>query len=241
MIQEQTVLITGANKGIGYEAARQLGQQGYYIFLGARQQANGQQAVEQLQSEGIRAEYVHIDVTDPATIQNTAEQIRQQSGSLDVLINNAGIAMGGNVPSEQSIEEIRSVYEVNVFGTIQVIQAMLPLLKEAPQGRIVNVSSGLGSLTFNSDPAHEHYGANPLGYNSSKTAMNAVTVLFAKEFADTPLKINSVDPGYTATDLNGNSGPRTVEHSAGTVIGLAVIDENGPSGQFFDETGPIPW
>jgi len=241
MTQEQTVLITGANKGIGYEAARQLGQKGYYIYLGARQPAYGQQAVEKLQSEGIQAEYVQIDVTDVATIHSAAEQIRQRSGSLDVLINNAGIAAGSNAPSEEAIEDIRKVYEVNVFGAIQVLQIMLPLIKEAPQGRIVNVSSGLGSLAFNSDPSHEHYEANSLSYNSSKTALNAVTVIFSKEYKETPIKINSVDPGYTATDLNGNSGPRTVEHAAQTVIGLALIDENGPTGQFYDENGPIPW
>jgi len=240
-MQKQTVFITGANKGIGYETARQLGKQGYFIFLGARSEENGQEAVRVLREEGIEAEYINIDVATPSTISAAAEQVAGITPSLDVLINNAGISAGGNVPSEQSMEDIRRVYEVNVFGPIQVIQAMLPLLKKAPLGRIVNVSSGLGSLAFHSDPSHEHYGVNPLDYNSSKTALNAVTVMFAKEFAGTPLKINAVDPGYTATDLNGHSGPRSVEHSAGTVAGLAVIGADGPSGKFFDENGEIPW
>ncbi|WP_172196098.1 SDR family oxidoreductase [Saccharibacillus qingshengii] len=240
-MQKQTVLITGANKGIGYETARQLGKQGYFVFLGARDEHKGSEAVRRLREEGIEAAYIRIDAADAATIVSAAEQIGAQTSSLDVLINNAGIGAGGNVPSQQTIEEIRSVYEVNVFGPIQIIQAMLPLLQKAPLGRIVNVSSGLGSLTFNSDPTHEHYGANPLDYNSSKTALNAVTVLFAKEFAGTSLKINAVDPGYTATDLNNNSGTRTVEHSAGTVARLALIGEDGPSGGFFDENGAIPW
>ncbi|WP_172253264.1 SDR family NAD(P)-dependent oxidoreductase [Saccharibacillus deserti] len=240
-MQKQTVLITGANKGIGYETARQLGKQGYFVFLGARDERKGNEAVRSLREEGIEAAYIRIDAADAATIASAAEEIAAQTSSLDVLINNAGIGAGGNVPSQQTIEEIRSVYEVNVFGPIQIIQAMLPLLKKAPLGRIVNVSSGLGSLTFNSDPTHEHYGANPLDYNSSKTALNAVTVLFAKEFAGTSLKINAVDPGYTATDLNNNSGTRTVEHSAGTVARLALIGEDGPSGGFFDENGAIPW
>lgn len=240
-MQKQTVFITGANKGIGYETAKQLGKQGYFVFLGARSEANGKEAVRRLREEGVEAEYISIDVANSSTIASAAEEVAALTSSLDVLINNAGISAGGNIPSEQNIEDIRRVYEVNVFGPIQIIQAMLPLLKKAPCGRIVNVSSGLGSLTFNSDPAHEHYGANPLDYNSSKTALNAVTVMFAKEFAGTSLKINTVDPGYTATDLNGNSGTRTVSHSAGTVAKLALIGEDGPSGRFFDENGEIPW
>ncbi|MCQ4087639.1 SDR family oxidoreductase [Saccharibacillus sp. JS10] len=240
-MRKQTVFITGANKGIGYETARQLGKQGYFVFLGARSQQNGQEAVRKLQEEGIEAQYVLIDVANPSTIPAAAKAIADVTPSLDVLINNAGIGAGGNVPSQQSMEDIRRVYEVNVFGPIQVIQSMLPLLKKSPLGRIVNVSSGLGSLTFHSDPSHEHYGVNPLDYNSSKTALNAVTVMFAKEFVGAPLKINAVDPGYTATDMNNNSGPRSVEHSAGTVAKLALIGEDGPSGKFFDETGEIPW
>jgi len=240
-MRKQTVFITGANKGIGYETARQLGKRGYFVFLGARSEENGREAVRKLREEGIEAEYVRIDMADPSAISEAAETIAGLTPSLDVLINNAGIGAGGNVPSEQSMKDIRKVYEVNVFGPIQAIQAMLPLLKKAPSGRIVNVSSGLGSLTFHSDPSHEHYGVNPLDYNSSKTALNAVTVMFAKEFAGTPIKINAVDPGYTATDMNNNSGPRSVEHSAGTVAGLAVIGEDGPSGKFFDENGEIPW
>ncbi|NGZ77270.1 SDR family NAD(P)-dependent oxidoreductase [Saccharibacillus alkalitolerans] len=240
-MQKQTVFITGANKGIGYETARQLGKQGYFVLLGARGEDSGREAVERLREEGVEAEHIRIDVASPSAIAAAAEQIASLTPSLDVLINNAGIGAGGNVPSEQNIEDVRRVYEVNVFGPIQIIQALLPLLKKAPLGRIVNVSSGLGSLTFNSDPNHEHYGANPLDYNSSKTALNAVTVLFAKEFAGTPLKINAVDPGYTATDLNGHSGTRTVSHSAGTVAKLALIGEDGPSGRFFDENGEIPW
>ncbi|OWA35472.1 SDR family oxidoreductase [Saccharibacillus sp. O16] len=240
-MQKQTVFITGANKGIGYETARQLGKQGYFILLGARSEGKGREAVRRLAEEGVEAEYIHIDVANPATIPTAAATIADLTPSLDVLINNAGIGAGGNVPSEQSMEDIRRVYEVNVFGPIQVIQSLLPLLKKAPLGRIVNVSSGLGSLTFNSDPSHEHYAVNPLDYNSSKAALNAVTVMFAKEFVGTPLKINAVDPGYTATDMNGNNGPRSVEHSAGTVARLALIGEDGPSGRFFDENGEIPW
>ncbi len=240
-MRKQTVLITGANKGIGYETARQLGKQGYFVFLGARNEEKGQEAARRLNEEGIEAETVEIDVSDPSSIAAAAETVASRTSSLDVLINNAGISVGGNVPSGQSMEEIRKVYEVNVFGPIQTIQALLPLLKKAPLGRIVNVSSGLGSLTFNSDPSHEHYPVNPLAYNSSKTALNAVTVMFAKEFAGTPLKINAVDPGYTATDMNGNNGSRSVEYSAGTVAKLALIGADGPSGRFFDENGEIPW
>lgn len=240
-MQKQTVFITGANKGIGYETARQLGKQGYFVFLGARSEEKGQEAVRRLGEEGVEAEYIAIDVANPSTIAEAAGTVASRTSSLDVLINNAGLSVGGNVPSEQNMEEIRKVYEVNVFGPIQTIQALLPLLKKAPLGRIVNVSSGLGSLTFNSDPSYEHYPVNPLAYNSSKTALNAVTVMFAKEFAGTPLKINAVDPGYTATDMNGNNGSRSVEHSAGTVAKLALIGADGPSGRFFDENGEIPW
>lgn len=240
-MEKPTVLITGANKGIGYETARQLGAQGYFIFLGARNEENGKKAVQQLQQEGIEATYIAIDLTAPDTITAAAEQISQHTDSLDVLINNAGISFAGNNPSEQDLQEMRQVYEVNVFGTIKVIQTMLPLLKKASLGRIVNVSSGLGSLAFNTDPNHEHYPVNQLAYNSSKTALNAATIMFAKELVDTTIKVNSVDPGYTATDLNGHSGPRTVEHAAGTVSRVALIGEDGPTGQFFDENGQIPW
>jgi NAD(P)-dependent dehydrogenase (short-subunit alcohol dehydrogenase family) len=158
------------------------------------------------------------------------------------LINNAGVFFEGNTPpSELELSVLKNTYETNVFGVFSVTKAILPLLKKSSAGRIVNLSSGLGSLTLNSDPTSEFYNVNSLAYNSSKTAVNALTVFFAKELRDTPIKINSVCPGFTATDLNGNSGYRTVEQAASSVVKLATINNDGPTGSFFDENGVVPW
>lgn len=242
MSQAKTVLITGANKGIGYETAQQLGRQGYIVFIGARDESRGQTAVEQLLQQGIEAHFVLLDVTDSSTIQSAVRQIEQQSGSLDVLINNAGVSLDEmSPPSQYKVENMRKVYDTNVFAVVELTQQLLPLLQKSSAGRIVNVSSGLGSLTQNSDPNYEYAAFNGLAYSSSKASLNAVTVMFAKEFKDTALKINAADPGYTATDFNGHTGPRSVEQAATIIVKLATLDEDGPTGQFFDENGIVPW
>lgn len=237
----KTVLITGANKSIGYETARQLGRLGYRIWLGSRDVARGRVAAEQLAGEGHDVRMLAIDVTSDDSV-HAAAALAQEDGKLDVLINNAGI-LGGRptMPSQQAIGEIRDVYETNVFGSIRVTQAFLPLLKSAGEANIVMVGSGLGSLGWLSDPAHQFYGVNILGYNSSKSALNAVTVSFAKELAAFGIKVNSADPGYTATDFNGHSGYRTVEQAAAGIVWLASLGPSGPTGGFYFEQTQVPW
>jgi NAD(P)-dependent dehydrogenase (short-subunit alcohol dehydrogenase family) len=238
----KTVVITGANKGIGYETARQLGRMGYSIWLGSRDGKRGEAAAGQLQSEGLDVRVLAIDVTNSESIVAAAALVREQDGKLDVLINNAGVIghqSGG--PSEQAVGEIREVYETNVFGAIQVTQVFLPLLKMADAANIVMVSSGLGSLGWLSDPDNQYYGVNLLAYNSSKTALNAVTVAFAKELETSGIKVNSTDPGYTATDMNGHSGPRTVEQAAAGITWLASQGSTGPTGKFYFEEDLVPW
>lgn len=242
MDKSNIVLITGGNKGIGMETARQLGKMGYEILLGSRNEKRGLEAVMLLEKEGIKAKTLFLDVTDPTSILSSVEKIEQEYGLLDILINNAGVFLEGNITqSELELSVLKSTYETNVFGIFSVTKAMLPLLKNSASGRIVNLSSGLGSLTLNSDPASEFYNVNSLAYNSSKSAVNALTVFFAKELRDSPIKINSVCPGFTATDLNGNSGYRSVEQATSIVVKLATINSDGPTGGFFDDQGVVPW
>ncbi|WP_342415561.1 SDR family oxidoreductase [Paenibacillus sp. FSL R10-2782] len=242
MNKSKIVLITGGNKGIGFETARQLGNMGYEILIGARSEEKGHEAVTFLETENIKAKTVVLDVTNPSSVLSAVEWIEQEYGYLDILINNAGVFFEGNTPpSELELSVLKNTYETNVFGVFSVTKAILPLLKKSSAGRIVNLSSGLGSLTLNSDPTSEFYNVNSLAYNSSKTAVNALTVFFAKELRDTPIKINSICPGFTATDLNGNSGYRTVEQAASSVVKLATINNDGPTGSFFDENGVVPW
>ncbi|SFB02872.1 NAD(P)-dependent dehydrogenase, short-chain alcohol dehydrogenase family [Cohnella sp. OV330] len=244
MNTSKTVLITGGNKGIGYESARQLGKLGFTILIGSRDQSKGQEAAESLKSINIDAESVTLDVTDQDTVHSAAKRIEDQYGSLDILINNAGVSLDkGLPPSQLELTVLKNTYETNVFGMFSVTKAMLPLIKKSQAGRIVNLSSGLASLALNDDPESdaEKFGVNLLAYMSSKTAVNALTVLFAKELKHTPIKINSADPGFTATDLNGHTGYRTVEQGATIVVKLATLSDSGPTGGFFDEKGVIPW
>lgn len=234
-------LITGANKGIGLEIARQLGKQGITVLIGARDQARRESAAATLREEGIEAHPIALNITDQASVDAAASEIGSQFGKLDILVNNAGIVRDKVPPSQLDIALLRETYETNVFGMFAVIKAMLPLIRKAPAGRIVNMSSGLGSLTQTADPTWPFYGFIAVAYNSSKSAVNALTVSFAKELRDTPIKVNSADPGYVATDLNGHSGPRTVEQGATAPVRLATLAEDGPTGGYFDENGPVPW
>jgi Dehydrogenases with different specificities (related to short-chain alcohol dehydrogenases) len=242
MHHAKNVLITGANKGIGYETARQLGAMGFMILLGTRNEEKGKEAVAALVNEGVNARFILLDVTNQDTIDAATRQIEQEFGSLDVLINNAGVSLErGASPSQLELAVLKETFETNFFGMFAVTKAMLSLLTKSPSGRIVNLSSGLGSLAINSDPKSEFARFNLLAYNSSKTAVNALTVMFAKEFKNSPLKINAADPGYTATDLNRHTGYRSVEQAAGIVVRLATLPEEGPTGGFFDENGEVPW
>ncbi|HEY9783374.1 MAG TPA: SDR family oxidoreductase [Leptolyngbyaceae cyanobacterium] len=234
-------LITGANKGIGLEIARQLGTQGITVLIGARDEKRGSVAAEKLQAENIDAHAVQLDVTNQQSIDAAAKHIQSEFGKLDILVNNAGIAIDNAPPSQLDMEILRRTYETNFFGVFAVTKAMLPLLHKSQAGRIVNISSGLGSLTQNSDPNYEYAQIKYLAYNSSKTALNAMTVQFAHELKDTPIKVNSADPGYVATDINNNNGPRTVQQGASTPVRLATLPADGPTGSFFDDNGVVPW
>jgi NAD(P)-dependent dehydrogenase (short-subunit alcohol dehydrogenase family) len=254
MTTAKIALITGANKGIGFETARQLGQQGMTVLIGARDEARGREAEQALRDGGIDARFVRLDVTDDKSVREAAEWIEDEYGHLDVLVNNAGIsgrAGRGGGPSATDLDAMRAVYETNVFGVVSVTNAMLPLLQRSQAARIVNVSSEVGSITSMTDPA------GPLGqmpasvpYPSSKSAVNMITAMYAKELRDTPVKVNAANPGYCATDLNGNSGFRTAAEGAEVSVHLATLPDDGPTGTLWGHlwtadddgsSGTLPW
>lgn len=245
----KTVLITGANKSIGFEAARQLLQQGYYVYLGSRDMQKGQQAVSQLQSEGLtQVEAIEIDVDDLASIKAARKILGGKTKVLDVLINNAGIlgTMDQQTALETDISVFKQVLATNFFGVIEVTQAFIDLLRQSPQPRIVNVTSGLGSLTMHNDPSWRSYNVKPSAYVASKAALNAYTIVLAYNLRDTAFKVNAVDPGYTATEFNNFSGPGTVPDAAARLVKAATLGPDGPTGQFFSDhnspaTGISPW
>ena len=239
---DKIALITGANKGIGKEIARQLGALGMTVLMGARDAQRGEEAAAELKAGGADAHAITLDVTDPATIDAAAAQIESDYGRLDVLVNNAGISIDGSLSSALTLEldDLRRTYETNVFGVFSVIKAFVPLLQKSDAGRIVNMSSGLGSLTQNSDPSWGFAGVKPLAYNSSKAALNMMTVIFAAALKDTPIKVNAVCPGSVVTDLNPY-GTRTAEQGAAIAVHLATLLEDGPTGGYFDENGVVPW
>ena len=241
MADRRVALVTGANKGIGLEIARQLGREGIIVFLGARDEARGLATAEKLRAEGLDARPLRLDVTDDESVAAAASFLEQSAGRLDILVNNAGIAIDDGPPSRVSGDALRRTYETNVFGVVRVTQAFLPLLRRSDAGRIVNLSSGLGSLTLNSDPTSPFASVKFLAYNSSKSAVNAITVQFAYELRDTPIKVNAADPGYVATDMNRNQGVRSVEQGAATPVRLATLPADGPTGGYFNDEGPVPW
>lgn len=244
----KNALITGANKSIGFEAARQLLQKGYYVYLGSRNIENGQEAVGKLNAEGLtNVEAVQLDVSDPKSVKAARADIGKRTDGLDVLINNAGI--NGGLPQTATgadIAAFRRVYDTNVFGVVLVTQAFMDLLQQSAQPRIVNVTSGMGSLTLHSDPTWKYYANKGAVYHSSKAALNMYTVVLAYELRDTPFKVNAVDPGFTATDFNNHRGTGTVEEAGSRIVKYALIDADGPTGKFISEennpeTGEIPW
>ncbi|WP_183579909.1 SDR family oxidoreductase [Mucilaginibacter sp. X5P1] len=244
----KTVLITGANKSIGFEAARQLLAKGYYVYLGSRDLKNGEEAVAELKSEGLtNVEPLQIDVSNLESITKAREVMGTKLDSLDVLINNAGIS--GGFPQNaltMDTDIAREVFATNFFGVIDVTKAFLDLLKKSDEPRIVNVTSGLGSLTLHSDPSWKYYPYKSAAYGPSKSALNAYTIVLAYELKDTAFKVNAVDPGYTKTDFNHHNGPGTVEDAAARLVKYATIGADGPTGGFFSddnnpETGVSPW
>ncbi|MEV0039288.1 SDR family NAD(P)-dependent oxidoreductase [Streptomyces sp. NPDC050804] len=227
-------LITGGNKGLGREAARRLVGLGHTVYIGARDTGRGKAAAEE-----IGARFVRLDITDDASVAAAAAQLDETEGRLDVLVNNAGVFEGLLRPEDITAAETRFVYDVNVFGVVRTTHAFLPLLRASAAPVIVNVSSGLGSFGVVTDARrHESAFASPV-YGSSKAAVGMLTVQYAKALPD--VRVNAVDPGFTATDLNGSTGPQTVEEGTDAIVRLATIGPDGPTGTFSDRAGVLPW
>jgi NAD(P)-dependent dehydrogenase (short-subunit alcohol dehydrogenase family) len=241
MSEPTIALVTGANKGIGFEIAAGLGRLGWRVGVGAREQRRREDAVAKLRADGADAFGVALDVTSDESVAAAARLIEEQHGRLDVLVNNAGIT--GGMPQEPTTVDpatVLRVVDTNVVGVIRVTNAMLPLLRRSSAPRIVNMSSGVGSLTLQTTPG-AFVGPISAAYSPSKTFLNAVTVQYAKELADTDVLINAGCPGYCATDLNGFRGTRTAEQGAQIAIQLATLPDGGPTGGFFDDAGPVAW
>jgi NAD(P)-dependent dehydrogenase (short-subunit alcohol dehydrogenase family) len=242
MPDPRIALVTGANKGLGLEIARQLGAQGITVLLGARDPERGGRAAGLLTAQGLAAAALPLDVTDSAGVAAAAREVERRHGVLDILVNNAGITGSfDGPPSQATPQQLQEVYATNVFGVLAVTNAMLPLLRRSAAGRIVNMSSDVGSLTLNSGPHPRFTGYNQVTYQSSKTALNALTLAYAKELHGTPIKVNSANPGFTATDMNHHRGGRTVEQGAAAAVRLATLPPDGPTGTSQDDTGPVPW
>lgn len=242
------VLITGANKSIGFEIAKQLLQKGYYVYIGSRTSENGLEAVKILKSAGLtNVEALQIDVTNEQSVNNARMELGKKTEVLDVLINNAGVL--GDMPQSAltaSIDNFKKVYETNVYGVVRVTQIFLDLLKKSEQPRIVNVSSSQGSLTLASDSSNIYYNHKAAVYQSSKSALNMYTIALAYELRDLQFKVNLVDPGFTKSDFNGHRGTGTIEDAGKRIVKYATIDNDGATGQYFSEemnpeTGIIPW
>lgn len=230
-----TALITGANKGLGLETARRLTTAGHDVWIAARDPERGTAVAEQL-----GARFVQLDVTDDQSVAAAAALVAAVSdGVLDVLVNNAGIAGARKLPAAVTSADMREVYDTNVFGPVRVLHAFLPLLQRSSNPVVVNVSSGMGSLSVTSDPARLESRIVGLAYPSSKTALNMLTSQYAKAFP--AMRINAVDPGHTATDLNAHSGSQTVEQGAEVIVKMALLDHTGPTGTFVGNDGPIGW
>ena len=229
-----TTLITGANKGLGFQAARELMATGHTVYLGARDHQRGADAAARLGARPLL-----IDVASDDSVQAAAALVREQVGHLDVLINNAGISGARKLPGEVTAADLREVYDTNVFGVVRVTRAFLPLLQASGAPVIVNVSSGMGSLAITTDRSRFESTLPGLAYPSSKAALNMITSQYAKAFP--AIRINAVDPGYTATDLNGHRGTQSVEQGAVIIVRMATIGADGPTGGYFSAAGPVPW
>ena len=251
MPDKRVALVTGANQGIGFQLAKDLVAHGFIVLVGSRNLERGEASAKEI---GPDARALQIDVTDQASIDAAAETIRKEFGHLDVLVNNAAISNTGraagmtveeyaktSAASNVSLDEVRAIWETNVYGPLAVYQAMLPLLREAPAARIVNVSSGVGSLTRTSEPDYPYRAIFGPGYAASKTALNAMTVAMAIELESTGIKVNAACPGYTKTNLNNYSGTQTLEEGAREPVRLALLGPDGPTGTFSNSAGPLPW
>ena len=242
-MSQPIALVTGANKGIGLETARQLAQRGLHVIVASRNRQNGVDAAARLQKDGLSAEAIELDVTRADSIAAAVRDVEKKHGRLDVLVNNAGILTDdvAKKPSEQSLDAWHKSFETNLFAVVAVTQAFLPLLKKAPAARIVNVSSSLGSSTLHSDPAFAYYNFKVPAYNVSKSALNAWTVHLAHELKDTPIKVNAAHPGHVQTDMGGAGAPMKLVDGAKSSVELALLGPEGPTGAFIHLGESIPW
>ncbi|AOX66294.1 dehydrogenase [Curtobacterium sp. BH-2-1-1] len=240
MDDKTTALVTGANKGIGYAIAEQLGATGMRVLVGARSDTGREEAVERLRASGVDAHGVRLDVTSDESVADAAAEVEERFGRLDVLVNNAGISgpfdpvTWTQDPTTLDLDVVRQVVDVNVYGVVRVTNAMLPLLRRSPAPRIVNASSSMGSLGRQPGPVMA-------AYAPSKTFLNGITTQYARAFADTPVVVNAACPGLVATDFNGFSGDRTAAQGAATAVRLATLPDDGPRGGFFEDAGVVPW
>ncbi|MCC8907394.1 SDR family NAD(P)-dependent oxidoreductase [Curtobacterium sp. GD1] len=240
MDDKTTALVTGANKGIGYAIAEQLGATGMRVLVGARSDTGREEAVERLRASGVDAHGVRIDVTSDEGVAAAAAEVEERFGRLDVLVNNAGISgpfdpeTWTQDPTTLDLDVVRQVVDVNVYGVVRVTNAILPLLRRSPAPRIVNASSSMGSLGRQPGPVMA-------AYAPSKTFLNGITTQYARAFADTPVIVNAACPGLVATDFNGFSGDRTAAQGAATAVRLATLPDDGPRGGFFEDAGVVPW
>ncbi|MEU8222118.1 SDR family oxidoreductase [Kribbella sp. NPDC048915] len=235
-------LVTGANKGIGKEIARQLGQAGFTVLAAARDQERGQLAVKELVAEGLDVVGVQLDVTDQASVRAAAGWVAAEYGRLDVLVNNAAIIPAGDTAvSEVEADVLRSTFETNVIGLVGVTQAFLPLLRNAGEARIVNLSSALASFALVGDRWSRMSTVLLFAYNASKAAVNMATVMLANELRGTGILVNAADPGQCATDMGGLDSPRTAAEGAAVAVRLATLDADGPTGHVYAEDGRLPW
>lgn len=239
----KNILITGANKGIGFETAKQLARQGHRIFLGSRDAVNGQKAIRELQEQGLtNVELLVIDIADIHSVREAGQELERRVDTLDILINNAGIA--GRMPQDfvsGTIDNLRQIFDTNFFGTVQTTQALLPLLRRSVAGHIINVSSEVGSIAFRTAPGRNLNRDKYNAYGASKTALNAFTVMLANELQPEGIRVNSVTPGYTATDLNQFQGAKTPEQGAWPIVRLANETDTALSAKFFNDGGEVAW
>ncbi len=241
----KVALVTGANKGLGFEMSRQLAQQGLTVIMAARQIEAAIEAATTLQNEGLPAEAIALDINDSSQIQSAVQTINDRFGKLDVLINNAGVMLDGewaiSNASSVSIDTIRKTFDTNFFALVEVTQALLPLILKSPSGRIVNMASIEGSLTLHADPSSFIYDSKPFAYDASKAAVNSFTVHLAHELRNTPVKVNSAHPGWVKTELGGDGAMMDITEGAMTGVQLATLPDDGASGGFFHLGQPVPW
>ena len=246
LTNDAVALVTGANKGIGRETVRQLARRGVTVLLGSRDSSRGEAASEEMRTEGLAVIPIRLDVTDGASIDAVSARLEADYGRLDILVNNAGTIVAGPA-AMLTAEQIHETFEVNVFGAVRTVRTLLPLLRQSRSARIVNVSSGTGSLSLTSEGTE--FGADAdqrlAAYAVSKGALNMLTLQYARAFAQDPvlshIKVNSAAPGFTATDMNQHRGTRTVREGARIIVELATLPADGPTGGFFNDQGPVPW